>query len=154
MSNYSIGAASEATGVRTGAIRYYEEIGLMPEPRRTEGNQRRYDPSAVDRLRFISHARTLGFGLDAIRELLTLADDPEQPCSGADSIAHRQLAAVEARLERLERLRAELRRMISQCEGGQVRDCRVIEVLGDHEQCLDEHDGSVDDFEALSDHRG
>ena len=153
MSSHSIGAAAEATGVRTGAIRYYEEIGLLPPARRTEGNQRRYDAAALDRLQFIRHARSLGFGLEAIRELLALADDPARPCSGADSIARRQLSAVEERLERLQRLQTELQRMIAQCEGGRVRDCRVIEVLGDHGQCLDEHAGSIDEFENLADRR-
>lgn len=154
MSVYSIGEAAVEAGVGTGAIRYYEDIGLMPPPRRTAGRQRRYDASGVRRLCFISHARALGFSLDAVRELLMLADDPSRPCSAADSIARRQLAAVEARLEQLDRLRIELRRMITQCEGGQVRDCRVIELLGDHDQCLGEHDADVVDSGALSDERG
>lgn len=154
MSAYSIGEAAAAAGVRPGAIRHYEKVGLMPPAYRTEGKQRRYDDAGIERLRFISHARELGFSLDAVRQLLLLADDPCGPCSAADSIARRQLAAVEARLEQLGRLRIELRRVITQCQGGQVRNCRVIELLGDHDQCLGEHDADVVDSSALSDERG
>ncbi len=122
-------------------IRYYEEIGLMPEPERTAGGQRRYGTLQQDRLAFIRHARQLGFSLDAIRDLLDLADHPGQSCSDADSIARRQLKDVEARMARLEALQKELQRMISDCAGGTVATCRVLEVLRDHSECLSDHDG-------------
>jgi DNA-binding transcriptional MerR regulator len=85
---------------------------------------------------FIRHSRELGFPLPAIRELLRLADHPEQTCTVADRIAREQLEQVERRIGRLVALREELNRMIAQCAGGQVADCRVIEVLADHHQCL------------------
>ena len=56
-----IGRAAEQTGVKVPTIRYYESIGLIPAPPRSEGNQRRYDRTARDRLRFIAHARAMGF---------------------------------------------------------------------------------------------
>lgn len=132
----AIGELARQTGCRVQTIRYYEEIGLMPQPARTAGNQRRYDERHVDRLAFIRHSRELGFPLDAIRELLSLADRPEQPCETADHIARAQLQDVERRIGRLQALKTELERMIEQCAGGKVRDCRVIEVLSDHAQCL------------------
>ena len=67
-----IGDLSRATGCKVQTIRYYEEIGLMPEPKRTAGNQRRYGRRHVDRLAFIRHSRELGFSLEAICELLSL----------------------------------------------------------------------------------
>lgn len=112
----------------------------MPDPGRTEGGQRRYGDADLDRLSFIRHARQLGFTLEAIRELLDLSDYPDRPCHEADAIARRQLRQVEQRLARLEALRTELKRMVHQCGGGQTADCRVLEVLRDHSECLTHHD--------------
>jgi DNA-binding transcriptional MerR regulator len=111
----------------------------MPEPVRTEGNQRRYGSRHLKRLAFIRHSRQLGFPLPAIRELLSLVDDPGRSCAGADQIARRQLEHVESRIARLEALKAELERMIGQCGGGQISNCRVIEVLANHTHCLTDH---------------
>ncbi len=129
LDDYSIGDLARETGCKVQTIRYYEQIGLMPEPGRTSGNQRRYDLRHVERLAFIRHARELGFPLEAIRELLGLADDPDRSCEAADRIARRQLEQVESRIGRLQTLKAELKRMIRQCLGGRVADCRVIEAL-------------------------
>jgi DNA-binding transcriptional MerR regulator len=137
----TIGKLSEATGVKVPTIRYYEEIGILPEADRSAGNQRLYGRMALDRLTFIRHARELGFPLDAIRDLLSLSDRPDQSCAAADAIARAQLAAVEGRIARLNALKAELERMVVQCAGGSIRDCRVIEVLGDHGQCAALHHG-------------
>lgn len=129
----------EAAGVKVPTIRYYEQIGLLPEPERSARNQRLYGGSALDRLAFIRHSRELGFPLDAIRDLLSLSDKPDQSCAGADVIAKKQLAAVKARIARLTALEAELERMITQCAQGTVADCRVIEVLSDHSHCAKDH---------------
>lgn len=136
----TIGSLARKTGTKVQTIRYYEQIGLMPEPGRTEGGQRRYGDDDLDRLAFIRHARQLGFSLEAIRELLDLSDYPDRPCLEADAIARRQLKQVEQRLARLEALRTELKRMIHECSGGQTADCRVLEVLRDHSECLTDHD--------------
>jgi len=93
-------------------VRYYEEIGLLPAPARTEGGQRVYDAKARDRLAFIRHARELGFGLDAIRALLSLADRPDLDCAAADRIAQEHLDAVRERIARLRGLESELQRMV------------------------------------------
>lgn len=135
----TIGKLGEAAGVKVPTIRYYEQIGLLPEPERSAGNQRLYGQSALDRLAFIRHARELGFPLDAIRDLLSLSDRPDQSCAAADVIARAQLAEVESRLARLTALKGELGRMVVQCAGGRIADCRVIEVLGDHSLCATDH---------------
>jgi DNA-binding transcriptional MerR regulator len=135
----TIGALAKRTGTKVQTIRYYEDIGLMPSPERTEGGQRRYGAAALDRLAFIRHARDLGFGLDAIRELLDLSDRPDRPCSDVDEIARRHLEDVERRIARLEALRLELGRMLAECGAGRVSDCRVLEVLRDHSECLTDH---------------
>lgn len=136
----TIGNLSRKTGTKVPTIRYYEQIGLMPEPGRTDGGQRRYDAAALDRLSFVRHARQLGFSLDAIRELLDLADNPDHGCNDVDVIAQRQLRQVEQRIARLEALRGELQRMLHQCAGGKTSDCRVLEVLRDHSECLADHE--------------
>ena len=135
----TIGKLGEAAGVKVPPSRYYEQIGLLPEPDRSAGNQRLYGQSALDRLAFIRHARELGFPLDAIRDLLSLSDRPDQSCAAADVIARAQLAEVESRLARLTALKGELERMVVQCAGGRIADCRVIEVLGDHSLCATDH---------------
>lgn len=136
----TIGSLGKKTGTKVQTVRYYEQIGLMPEPGRTEGGQRRYTDAEVDRLSFIRHARQLGFSLGAIRELLDLSDNPDRSCHDADAIARRQLKQVELRMDRLKALRAELKRMIHECSGGNAADCKVLEVLRDHSECLTDHE--------------
>ncbi len=135
----SIGDASRSCGVKVPTIRYYEQIGLLSALPRTEGNRRTFDAGDLRRLAFIRHARELGFEIDAIRTLLTLQDDPHQPCSSADAIARARLAEVEQRIDSLNALKTELGVMIESCSRGQVADCRVIEVLADHRQCTHPH---------------
>ncbi|HBM59048.1 MAG TPA: MerR family DNA-binding transcriptional regulator [Citreicella sp.] len=137
----SIGTLAKRTGTKVQTVRYYEQIGLMPEPGRTDGGQRRYGAAELDRLAFIRHSRDLGFPLEAIRELLDLSDSPEKSCAQIDAVAQRQLKAVEARIARLQSLKAELQRMISECHSDRVADCRILEVLRDHEECLSDHKG-------------
>lgn len=140
---FSIGRLGQAAGVKVPTIRYYEQIGLLPEADRSAGNQRLYNRATLDRLAFVRHARELGFSLEAIRDLLSLSDRPDQSCAAADAIAKAQLNAVQARIARLKALEAELHRMIDQCACGTIKDCRVIETLGDHALCAHDHAGAV-----------
>lgn len=131
----TIGKLGAAAGVKVPTIRYYEQVGLLPPAERSEGNQRLYSKATLDRLRFIRHARDLGFPLEAVRDILRLSDQPDHSCAAADAIAKAQLIAVRARIARLQALEAELERMVLQCAHGTVADCRVIEVLSDHSLC-------------------
>ena len=135
----TIGKLAKETGCKVQTIRYYEQIGMLPPAMRTAGNQRVYREEDLKRLAFIRHARELGFNLDAIRELLSLSDDPDHSCEDADAIAKSQLIEVEHRIARLQSLKGELENMIQQCKGGKISSCRVVEVLSDHSLCL-EHD--------------
>lgn len=125
----TIGELSRRTEVKVPTIRYYEQVGLLRLPPRTEGRQRRYDEGDVSRLKFIRHARELGFELEAIHELLTLAAMPEQSCAEVDRLAHRHMKTVERRIRQLTALRKELRRMLDECSHGRVDECRIIETL-------------------------
>jgi len=136
---FPIGALAAATGCNVQTIRFYEKIGLIDPPARTEGGQRRYGAKAAQRLGFIRHARALGFEVAAIRELLDLADQPDRSCAEADRIARGHLEAVRAKILRLAALESELARMVAACGEGRIADCRVIEVLGDHARCTAPH---------------
>nr|WP_298410913.1 helix-turn-helix domain-containing protein [uncultured Halomonas sp.] len=127
-----IGDLARHSGCKPETVRYYERIGLLPDATRSEGGQRRYDERTVRRLTFIRHARDFGFSIEAVRELLEMADHPEMPCDEVDAFAKHHLAEVESRLQRLAALRDELKRMVTQCAGGRVESCRIIEVLSDH----------------------
>ncbi|WEK52431.1 MAG: helix-turn-helix domain-containing protein [Candidatus Kaistia colombiensis] len=133
-----IGTVSRETGIKVPTIRYYEEVGLLPSPARTDSNRRSYDAAAVQRLRFIRHARELGFEVEAIRQLLTLSDQPDRSCADVDSIARSHLTEIDEKIAKLTALRSEVQRMVDEGEHGRVAECRVIEVLGDHGSCLHE----------------
>lgn len=136
----SIGQLSRRAGVKVPTIRYYEEAGLMPAPDRTAGNQRRYDDHGLERLRFIRHARELGFSMEAIRSLIALQDHPDQSCREAGDIAQAQLAGVRAKLRQLQALEAELARIADGCSGdGVAGTCAVLSALSDHAQCAGDH---------------
>lgn len=135
----SIGELARASGVKVPTIRFYEQIGLLPPPHRADNNRRIYDARTTGRLAFVKHARQLGFAVEAIRALLDLSDHPERPCADANRLAERQLAAVEDKITRLSALRTELQRMLAEGCDGRVAECRVIEVLGDHSLCANEH---------------
>jgi Cu(I)-responsive transcriptional regulator len=141
---HSIGTLAKASGCSAQTIRWYEQAGLLAAPSRSGGRHRLYDDAAASRLAFIRHARELGFSLEAIRELLALTGDPNRPCAAADEIASRHLTEIDARIARLSALRAELARMLENCQGGRIADCRVIEVLADHahEHCLSPDHGT------------
>lgn len=134
-----IGDLARRAGSTSETVRYYERIGLLPRPDRTDSNYRDYSERDVERLAFVRHARGLGFEIEDIRSLLGLAEEPEQDCAEADAIATRQLEAVERKIVQLERLRGELGQMIKQCRGGRVASCRIIETLNDHAACGPRH---------------
>lgn len=134
----SIGELSRRTGVKIPTIRYYEQMGLLSAPERSDGNQRRYSTEGLKRLSFIRHSRDLGFTIEDIRELLELSQHPDKPCDNAHMIATRHLKEVSERMRKLRRLEKELKR-IATCNANSVAECAVIETLADHDNCLAEH---------------
>jgi len=134
----TIGQLSKEAHCKVPTIRYYEEIGLMPEPSRTASNQRRYGPEHVARLGFIQHCRELGFPQQTVRDLLDLTSNPSQSCEAVTEIARNHLNELNQRIAQLLALKSELERMVEVCSGGQIADCRIIETLADHshDHCL------------------
>ncbi|HVY51758.1 MAG TPA: helix-turn-helix domain-containing protein [Devosia sp.] len=137
--DFSIGELAAETGVKVPTIRYYEGIGLIDAPPRTSGNQRRYDRTARDRLKFIAHARAMGFPMDSLRSMLRIAGHKEAPCADLDRLVRERLDEVDERIARLTALRGELSAMLESRHHGTVGECRVVEVLSDHECCSTEH---------------
>lgn len=139
MPGLAIGQLAKSASTKVQTIRYYEEIGLIKPSQRTDGGHRIYEPEDSRRLKFIRHARELGFGIEEIRELLKLSDNPQMSCSSADHIASTHLEQVELRITKLKALRKELKRMVEECAHDRVGQCRVIEVLSDHAHCCGDH---------------
>ena len=124
-----IGELSARSGVNIETIRYFERIGVLPQPARQSNGRRSYGEIDAQRLGFIRHARDLGFDLANVRVLLALQEQPEASCENASRIAQGQLEEVESRIARLLSLRDELTRMVGECRQGRVSECRVIVAL-------------------------
>jgi DNA-binding transcriptional MerR regulator len=126
---FTIGQLSRRTGCKIPTIRYYEQIGLLPESRRSPGNQRIYDSGHLARLTFIRQCRELGFPQPAVRDLLHFTEHPDRSCDAVARIARVQLEEVDRRIARLSSLRRELQRIVKSCSGGPVATCKIIEAL-------------------------
>lgn len=128
-STFSIGEMARLTGTKVETVRYYESIGLMPSPARTDANYRAYSGRELGRLSFIRRGRDLGFSLEEVGELLRLSDDRSQSCEEVDRIAQSHLIEVERKIADLMALGAELRQLVDQCQHGTIAECRIIEAL-------------------------
>lgn len=123
------GDLAQMTGCNLETIRYYEKIGVMPEPPRTSKNYRAYDENHVGRLRFIMRARELGFTLEEIRDLLALVDGGAQTCGEVQVLANTHLDSVRAKIADLKRIEHVLSSTVAQCTGDDVPECPVIDAL-------------------------
>lgn len=128
---FTIGVLSERTGVNIETIRYYEKIGLLPAPPRTEGGHRLYAEDHLKRLIFIRRSRELGFGQGEVRALLSLVDGGGYTCGEVKALTVQNLQTVREKIKDLRRLERTLAGISSQCEGGSVPECPVIDALFD-----------------------
>jgi MerR family mercuric resistance operon transcriptional regulator len=122
-------ALAERTGCNLETVRYYEKIGLLPEPPRTESGYRVYDEAHERRLRFILRSRELGFGIGEIRGLLKLVDGGNYVCAEVREMTLHHLADVRAKIVDLQRLERVLADTVGACSGDKVPDCPVIDAL-------------------------
>jgi len=125
----TIGALSKRTGVKIETIRYYERIGIMPNPPRTEGGQRIYRELHTKRLTFIYRSRELGFSIDEIRSLLKLVDGGEITCSEVLEKTLGHLQGIQKKIADLTRMEKALQEMAAQCSGNDVPECPILEAL-------------------------
>jgi MerR family mercuric resistance operon transcriptional regulator len=121
---------AKRSGCNIETIRYYEKIGMLPDPPRTASGYRLYDEHHLARLRFILRARELGFPIEEIRGLLGLVDGGTQTCAEVRARTQRHLAEVRTRIADLRRIERVLARTAAQCSGDQVPECPVLEALG------------------------
>jgi MerR family transcriptional regulator, copper efflux regulator len=135
MAGLLIGEVAERTGLTAPTIRYYESIGLMKAPARSEAGYRRYSEATVEELTFIKKAQALGFSLDEIGEILKLSRAGRRPCSHVLDLARRHLAAVDERIQQLQRFRAQLAGEIGKWDGRRQPSCdglcEIIATAGD-----------------------
>jgi len=117
------------TGCNLETIRYYEKIGMLPDPPRTAAGYRVYDDSHVSRLRFILRARELGFSIEEIRGLLDLVDGGNQTCIEVKERTERHLADVCAKIADLKRIERVLSATAAKCSGEDVPQCPILEAL-------------------------
>lgn len=125
----SIGALAERARVKIETIRYYEKIGIMPEPGRTARGHRRYGTDHVTRLQFVRRSRELGFPLEDVRSLLGLEDGPPS-CNEVHALAVRHLTSIRQRIEDLQALERALADAADACVRDDTPDCAVIDALG------------------------
>ena len=126
-----IGALSKRTGCNIETIRYYERIGLMPPPARSEGGHRVYGETYARRLGFIRRSRELGFTLDQIRTLLGLVDSRRHTCARVKRITVGHLDEIQRKVADLRKIERVLKEMAAQCDGGTVPACPIIDALFD-----------------------
>ena len=125
----TMGQLSKRTGCNIETIRYYERIGLLPAPPRTQGGHRLYGESDLRRLAFIRRSRELGFTVDEVRSLLRLVDDRSYTCAEVRSLTLEHLTEVRKKIADLRRLRKTLAGIVARCAGDTVPECPVIDAL-------------------------
>lgn len=130
---YSVGELATAGSCKVETVRYYEKIGLMPDPPRTEGGHRVYSLDQLKRLIFIRRSRELGFPIEQIRELLRYVDEPDHTCAEVKNMAMLQVRAIREKINDLERLQKALKDMAARCKGKgyALLECPIIEALFD-----------------------
>ena len=130
----TIGAVAKRVGVPIDTIRYYEREGLLPAPQRRASGYRSYGEGAIAQLRFIRRAKQLGFTLEEIRELLALSHDRQLGVKAVKQRAQQRLAAIDARMAELQRVRDGLAQLIQVCPGhGAPEQCPILRALNDTE---------------------
>ncbi|HEX4879812.1 MAG TPA: Cu(I)-responsive transcriptional regulator [Limnobacter sp.] len=127
----TIGEAAVESGITAKMIRHYEQVGLLPQANRTDAGYRLYNQRDLHVLRFIRHARDLGFSLAHIHELLTLWQDKNRPSREVKKLAQAHLDALNSKIVELNAMKAELERLVHCCKGDARPDCPILEGLAD-----------------------
>lgn len=125
----SIGELSRLTSVNIETIRYYERIGIMPAPPRTDGGRRIYGEDHLKRLAFIRRSRELGFSLDEVRGLLGLVRGHALTCAEVNKMARTHVADIRQKVKHLKKLESVLTDLAARCHGKRVPDCPIIDAL-------------------------
>ena len=126
----NIGQVAKQTGVTVEAVRFYEKQGLIAVPQRTDAGYRQYPLETVKRVKFIQHAKEVGFTLKDIGELLALRREPGTTCTDIKLRATQKIEEVDQKIKDLMRIREALTRMVVKCSGrGALSECPILEEL-------------------------
>ena len=117
------------TGCNLETIRYYEKVGLLPEPPRSTNGYRVYSPELAQRLQFILRARDLGYAMDEIRSLLSLTDAGAQTCAEIMARTESHLEDVRRRIADLRKIERTLATTLAKCTGDDVAECPILDAL-------------------------
>jgi MerR family copper efflux transcriptional regulator len=131
MDAMNIGEAAKASGVSAKMIRHYEEVGLVPAAARTEAGYRQYLDADVHTLRFIRHARDLGFSLPEIAELVGLWQNRKRPSRRVKALAEAHIQELEQKAQELLAMKATLQHLVQCCHGDDRPDCPILESLAE-----------------------
>jgi MerR family mercuric resistance operon transcriptional regulator len=135
MNGLTIGKLAERGGVNLQTIRYYERLGLLPKPPRSQSGYRQFPEAAPRRVRFIKRAQELGFSLKEIKELLALRVEPGKTRADVRQRAEAKIADIEGKIKSLRKMRKSLAEITKVCCGdGPVSDCPILESLNHEEQ--------------------
>jgi MerR family copper efflux transcriptional regulator len=126
-----IGQIAERSGVPTKTIRYYESVGLLPRPDRTASGYRDYDEPALQRLRFVQRARSLGFSVRECANLLALYEDKKRASAEVKGLAREHVAQIDAKMAELRSMRCTLGELIDKCHGDERPDCPILDDLAE-----------------------
>ena len=126
---FNIGQAASQSGVSAKMVRHYESLGLLPTVQRTEAGYRQYGEAEVHTLRFIRRARTLGFSMLEIAELLKLWQNKRRASADVKRIALAHVADLERRIAEMESMRQTLQQLAHCCQGNQRPDCPILSEL-------------------------
>ncbi|MSQ63869.1 MAG: Cu(I)-responsive transcriptional regulator [Betaproteobacteria bacterium] len=125
-----IGRASTASGVSIKMIRHYEAIGLLTNVARTHANYRVYSDTDVHTLRFIKRARTLGFSMHDIRDLLALWQNKSRPSASVKKVAAGHMDELKKKIAGMQSMLTTLQHLTHNCHGDQRPDCPILDDLG------------------------
>ncbi|MDK4574664.1 Cu(I)-responsive transcriptional regulator [Kingella kingae] len=128
----NISQAAAQTGLSAKQIRDYEKQNLLPETRRSESGYRVYSEQDLQRLRFIRHARDVGFSLAQIRELLALQDNPNRHSRDVKNITVQHITELNQRIESLQSMLHTLQTWHNECSGDEQADCCILAGLNQH----------------------
>ena len=130
MNTMTIGQVARNSGTSIETIRFYEREGLIEKPPRTESGYRNYQPDVISRLSFIRQAKSLGFSLMEIKELLSLKFSPETNCGDVKSQAEKKIIDIEHKIDSLQRMKLALDKLVTTCPGsGPTSECPILEAM-------------------------
>lgn len=135
----NIGQAATASGVSAKMIRNYEEVGLLPAAQRTDSGYRQYGAADVETLRFIRHARDLGFSLQAVGQLVGLWHDRGRPSREVKALALQHIQELDKKAKELLAMKAALEHLVHGCKGDDRPECPIIDSLASEMPCGDGH---------------